>query len=191
MSSNAVSIVWGMPTVANTDAVEAKHWQSIAAHCDYLAAVRHLQQPVMIGRAFNDDWANDTMGGQARITMRIPAFTSWVMPGQFASLNDTEFANTPQVSFGLSMTNNITAAPLSKSYVVGAKGSAIANAEWNFPSLMMQDDSSSDGDSFPLKTTFDEAQSTSVAITIYIDDNCYVHAIQLQSQVAENASLII
>ena len=83
MSQIVQDIKWAPPTVTNCDVVESTHW---ASGCDwhivYLAAARMLQQPVMIGFAPVDDtpsggpnWWSDWLGGQAYISVRMPAFS--------------------------------------------------------------------------------------------------------------------
>jgi len=103
MSSTAPHwLSWGLPTPRNTSEVRSLDWQTIDAHIAYLAAVRHFQQPVAIGRPLGDVWCADALGGQVRFSLRAPAATRHFRTAILASFTGpTEYAVTAPPSAGV------------------------------------------------------------------------------------------
>ena len=72
MKTAPTSMQWGMGEVYNVSEVAASHWHWLDAHTAYLAAVRMLQTPVIIGER-SGTWLNDVFGGAPRWTQLVHA----------------------------------------------------------------------------------------------------------------------
>ena len=176
---------WGMPTVYNTNHVEAREWQSIDGHLAYQASVRHLQMPVQIGEPLPSGYG---AGVIAPIALRVPSYTTAVT---LHVLGSGDGQANPGVRYAYSLDSGATwvpAAPLFSLLLVPNDSETMENTVWMSTKLADKNDTPPHREPTPINVAW-QAEEQEVWVDIEPVSGATIYAIWLQSAVDDNAEL--
>ena len=180
-------------TVYNVSLVKASQWnaEGLDGMLTFLAASRHLQMPQCISRPLGDTFCNNDGIGDARISLRCPAFTGHIdttilgrtveFPGLLTGAIPG-FGMTQELDSGAGF-GNISFIPTPTS------GDDVTDADWSATDPQALNDSPTDYECFPLSFTYDDTENDSLIVRIDCTVDTKIYVTWFQSSFLPTATL--